>query len=256
MHPIDFLKIKTWIEQWNVDYKIGVDGTLDIEDDIEISGGYEKLPYKFGYCNGSFRVGGIGLKTLENCPEYILDYFSCSFNNLTSLKYCPKEVGGDIFMRSCGITEIDYFPKLIDQNSTKFIDLSHNKISKLKNLPILYQKKIDYSIDISYNKLNSLEGCPDSLLTLECVGNPIKNFKGLKNCKNLICSIDGIENAEDFCFSLPENLEKLYIIESEISSEIFKYNLKEIKKILHSNLKLEHIIGKVVKERDYIIYGV
>ena len=52
-----------------------------------------KLKVKFKTIYGNFDCHGLGLTTLEGCPEYVMFHFDCSSNKLTSLKGAPKRVG-------------------------------------------------------------------------------------------------------------------------------------------------------------------
>jgi hypothetical protein len=69
-------------EKYLENYTINPDNTIDVNGDVNLNdrlGDMEKLPVKFKKVSG---------------------YFDCSWNNLTTLEYCPKFVGehfcGDI----------------------------------------------------------------------------------------------------------------------------------------------------------------
>ena len=46
---------------------------------------------------GDFSCSYNQLTSLEGCPKEVGGGFDCSVNQLTSLKGCPKEVGGDFY---------------------------------------------------------------------------------------------------------------------------------------------------------------
>jgi hypothetical protein len=63
----------------NVDYTINHDDTIDVDDNVFLFfelGNMKKLPVKFGKVSG---------------------FFDCRMNNLTTLEYCPKYIGGNYY---------------------------------------------------------------------------------------------------------------------------------------------------------------
>jgi len=82
----------TWKQ--NAKDEIDVTGDVTLYDIRDI-----KLPFvkdiKFGKIIGSFWCGNNDLISLKDCaPYYVEDEFSCVSNNLSSLEYGPKYVGG------------------------------------------------------------------------------------------------------------------------------------------------------------------
>jgi hypothetical protein len=82
-----------------VDYIINNDGTIDVNGDVYLYGKLlvymKKLPVKFGKVLYSFDCAANNLTTLEYCPKYIGGDLYCAANNLTTLEGCPKYIGGD-----------------------------------------------------------------------------------------------------------------------------------------------------------------
>ena len=68
-------------------YTINDDGTINVDGDVSLyHKGILKIPLKFDKVTG---------------------YFSCAYNNLTSLDGCPKYVGGDFFCHGNKLTTIE-----------------------------------------------------------------------------------------------------------------------------------------------------
>ena len=97
-------EIEAWCEKMGIEnYTINSQGEIDVDgcvnlDNIDI----KELPYKFGRVIGFFSVSNCNLISLKNCPNILYDFFDCSDNYyLDSLKYIPKEVGGNIHCGHC-----------------------------------------------------------------------------------------------------------------------------------------------------------
>jgi len=68
---------------WNKDGSVDVEGYVLVESESKMS----KLPVKFRNVAEFFCCEGLGLETLEGCPDNVGSWFSCADNNLTSLDY-------------------------------------------------------------------------------------------------------------------------------------------------------------------------
>ena len=99
--------IEAWCEEMGIrNYTINDKGEIDVDGDVDLGEDaveFEKLPYKFGTVTGYFDVGyNKKLISLENCPDKVGIWFSCSHcKKLDSLEGCPKEVGGNFYCRYC-----------------------------------------------------------------------------------------------------------------------------------------------------------
>jgi hypothetical protein len=90
---------KQWVE--GVNYHI-VNGKVDVFGVVKgqataVSGvtmiqakSPGRIPFPFGRVVGPFKCLQSRLDSLENCPTSITDYFHCTGNKLTSLKFLPK----------------------------------------------------------------------------------------------------------------------------------------------------------------------
>ena len=96
--------IESWCEEMGIqNYTINSQGEIDVDGSVNLDDTrFKKLPYKFGRVNGYFSINSLNLTSLENCPYYVSQHFSCSFcPQLNSLKECPKKIGGDFSCSNC-----------------------------------------------------------------------------------------------------------------------------------------------------------
>lgn len=91
--------IKKWLDEMDVKrYRINEDMTIDVDGDVDLSTKVkEQLPefVQFNVIYGNFYIDDCDLFHLRGCPTKVLKSFTCSNNSLSSLEFCPKEVGGD-----------------------------------------------------------------------------------------------------------------------------------------------------------------
>ena len=117
-------------------YTINSQGEIDVDGNVYLNDKkFKELPFKFGKINGWFNLGGSkNLTSLKNCPDYVGDYFSCSFClKLDSLEGCPKEVKGNFNCSYC------------------------SQLDSLEGCP----KKVGGHFNCIFcSQLDSLEGCP------------------------------------------------------------------------------------------------
>jgi hypothetical protein len=141
---------KYGIRNWSIN---SLDGLVDVDGDVNcISEGFSKFPLNFGKVTGNFDCGHNGLTSLEGGPHTVDGNFICSANKLTSLDGSPKEVGGNFF---CYLNNLTSF-----EGCTQ---------------------KIGGGLYCSHNKLTSFEGCPKSLISFDCISNPLYNIWRLIN---------------------------------------------------------------------------
>jgi hypothetical protein len=144
--------IEDWCKIFDItDYDINGD-LINVHDDVDMDKkSLSKIPIKFGKVTGNF---------------------SCRFNNLSSLKGCPIEVGREFFCKE-------------------------NKLITLEGGPI----EVGAGFKCDYNLLTSLEGCPkevdgifrcsnNRLTTL--IGGPIMVTDLYRCFNNELISLDGL----------------------------------------------------------------
>ena len=97
--------IEAWCEKMGIeDYTINDKGEIDVNGNVDLRcNDFKELSYKFGKVTGYFDIGeNKKLTSLKNCPNFVGDYFSCSFcPQLDSPKGCPKEVGRSFYCNDC-----------------------------------------------------------------------------------------------------------------------------------------------------------
>jgi len=173
------------------DYTINYDGSIDVDGDVDLRGSgfwkvfnsrsfmnkvnhwtLDELPLKFNKVNGKFDCRYNNLRTLKGCPKEV-DNFFISDNKLESLEGCPKEVerflaGDNMFKDLVGGPEI----VLGDFNVSR----NPNLVS-LKGGP----RKIGGYYDISNTGLLDPNGiCEtknilDQYQTIDCKNTPFSN---------------------------------------------------------------------------------
>lgn len=132
------------------DNNIIIDGDI-IMYDTDLT----KFPVKIYKVNGNIywygHLSGIKygtLETLENFPDIVTGSVLIYKNpKLTSLKYCPKYIGGSLQCDRCNISDISDISEYIGQN----LILSYNPI---KNYDILEKIHIGNILNVLGNNIN------------------------------------------------------------------------------------------------------
>ena len=95
-------KIRKWLDNYKItDYTINKDLSIDVNGHVDFrSSAFDMNPFsnfpdfiQFNNVFGFFTIVNKGFTTLKGCPKYVEFQFCCNRNKLTSLEYCPKEVG-------------------------------------------------------------------------------------------------------------------------------------------------------------------
>ena len=128
-------------------YTINSDGTIDVVGNVVLfNEGLTEIPLRF---------------------NKVSDNFSCSKNKLTSLKGCPKWVGGDFNCNRNQLTSLEFSPEYVGSS----FDCSYNKLSDLTGSP----KEVGINF-FSYDnkKLTNPNGCSEKIgEQLICVNTPL-----------------------------------------------------------------------------------
>lgn len=53
------------------------------------------------------------LTSLKGCPKVVNGAFDCSFNQLTSLEHCPEIVNGSFYCEDNELTSLEHGPKVV-----------------------------------------------------------------------------------------------------------------------------------------------
>ena len=135
-------------------WKLNAEGVVDVDGNIHCfnKGISDFKGIKFGKVSGDFDCSYNNLTSLEGCPKEVSGHFYCYDNNLTSLEGCPKEVGGGFYCHYNSLTSLEFGPEAVNGD---FICYDNN-LTSLEGCP----EKVNGDFDCGYNKLISLEGCP------------------------------------------------------------------------------------------------
>ena len=87
-------------------YTVNDDGSIDVDGDVNLyNKGFVELPLTFNKVTGWFDCGRNNLTSLKGCPRWIGGGFSCRSNNLTSLEFSPDYVGSNFWCRYNNLTD-------------------------------------------------------------------------------------------------------------------------------------------------------
>ena len=86
-------------KKYNItNYTINGDGSIDVNGHVYlINKGLTELPLIFNRVTGDFSCSLNNLTTLKGCPRWIGDRFICFNNRLTSLEFSPEYVGSNFY---------------------------------------------------------------------------------------------------------------------------------------------------------------
>jgi len=148
--------------------------------------------------------------------------FYCSFNQLTSLEFCPKEVGGDFYCFNNQLTSLEFCPKEVGGD----FNCSFNQLTSLEFCP----KEVGGDFGCSRNQLTSLEFCPKEVGGgFNCSNNKLTSLADIhKRLKKM--------NGTFFADSNPikSNVIGLMLV---AGCEEVELDNKEVEKIINKHLK-------------------
>ena len=134
-------------EKYNIkNYTINPDGSIDVDSDVDLAF-YDltELPLTFNKVTGSFSCSYNNLTSLKGCPRWIGGYFSCANNRLPSLEFSPDYVGyfftceyNDLTDNYCDTEIGGGFYTTLEQDGLIFQD---NKATNYNEWRKLYKRK-------------------------------------------------------------------------------------------------------------------
>lgn len=134
--------VRAWLEEYGIkNYTINDDYTIDVYGDVSLSDcNLTEFPsyIQFGTVKGDFYCGFNQLTSLRGCPKKVEGSFNCTYNKLTTLKGAPREVGGNFYCNNNKLTSLEWAPKKVSKkffcegNTIKFIKDDVNKICKVE----------------------------------------------------------------------------------------------------------------------------
>jgi len=168
---------------------------------------------------GDFYCFNNQLTSLEFCPKEVGGSFHCSNNQLTSLEFCPKEVSGNFGCYNNQFTSLEFCPKEVGGNFW----CSDNKLTSLEFCP----KEVGGYFNCSNNQLTSLEFCP-------------KEVGGNFGCYN-----NQLTSLADIHKHLKKMNGKFYAYDNPIKSNVIGLLLvKGCNKVELDNKQVEEILNK------------
>jgi len=136
---------------------------------------------------GDFHCSNNQLTSLEFCPKEVGGDFYCSSNQLTSLEFCPEKVGGNFWCSFNKLTSLEFCPEKVGG----YFYCYNNKLTSLEFCP----EKVGGDFWCSNNKLTSLEFCPkevggdfgcsdNQLTSLADIHKHLKKMNGIFHAHN------------------------------------------------------------------------
>ena len=116
--------------------------------------------------NGDLDISDKGLTSLEGCYKKVEGNFYCSYNKITSFKYCP-DIEGDFSCHNNKITSFEFCPDVEGD-----FNCAYNEITSFKFCP-----DINGDFYCSYNQITSFKYCPDIKGNFYCYDNKITSFE-------------------------------------------------------------------------------
>ncbi len=125
--------------EYNIkNYTINDDMSISVNGNVNLTHRNIKyLPIKFKEVGGNFWCSYNHLTSLKYCPEKVSGDFSCNNNQLTSLKYCPETVGG-FYCSGNQLTSLEYCPESV---GGRFY-CNYNQITNFDGLPEFFERPI------------------------------------------------------------------------------------------------------------------
>jgi len=149
---IDFLNKHT-----NGTWELNPEDLVDIRGDFDCSG--QRLTdfkgIRFGRVSGEFLCYYNDLTTLKGGPQEVGGNFWSQINNLTTLKGSPQKVGGDFWCQLNNLTSLEGIPQEVGGNFGCY----SNDLTTLKGVP----REVGGNFWCYDNKLTTLEGAPQTI---------------------------------------------------------------------------------------------
>ena len=166
------------IEDEENSYIVNVNGNVCL-----IDSNLKSINIQFNEVSGYFDCSYNQLKSLKGCPKVVKDFY-CNYNKLTSLEFSPEIVNGNFNCGKNNLNNLDKGPNLVTGN----YNCSFNFLTSLKGCANIIEGYFDCSFnfliinylkDIEINKIGGLI----YLLENKELGNLqyIKNFEELNN---------------------------------------------------------------------------
>ena len=159
-------------KKYNIqNYTINNDMSVDVEDNVNLNDDkLTEIPFNFNKVNGYFDCSFNNLKTLKGCPKKVNSDFDCSHNDLIDLNYCPSMIEGSMDCSNNKIQSLKESPETLVS-----FHCDNNKLKDLYGSP----KIIKHTFNCTFNKIKSFTGGPERVgVNYSCSDNNIRSFDG------------------------------------------------------------------------------
>ncbi len=153
-------------------YKINSDGSIDVSQDVEVSGmeltDLGELGLVFRVVEGRFICSGNMLTNLLGAPKRIIGSLLCQHNRLTTLEGCPSQVTRVFNCSENQLTSLEHMPVKVWNLMCR-----KNKLATMEYCA----KEIENVLDCSKNELISLKGVPSEMNQFKCSENQLTSLE-------------------------------------------------------------------------------
>ena len=158
-------------------YTINDDLSIDVDGKVDLSHFYYKdddpkkltrLPLNFNIIRGSFDCDFNNLTSLKGCPKIVEGNFHCNNNKLETLEYGPEEVQG---VYNCSTNKLISLKGSPDYINKEFV-CDHTKIKTFDGAP----KYTNYDFFCRANNIRTLDKYPKAGGRIILNGNPIQEI--------------------------------------------------------------------------------
>ncbi len=162
---------------------------------------------------GNFSCTGNQLISLKGAPKMVIGDFNCGYNKLKTLEGCPQKIGGDFFCTGNQLSSLIGGPTYVGRH----YGCGQNRLLTLTGAP----RQINGTFTCSRNHLSNLQDGPESVRGLYfCSNNPLRDLLGAPlTATEIVC-----QNTE-----ISKN--------SVIPTYVFKYTIKGIDTFILSHIK-------------------
>jgi len=209
--------------------RLNLSSTEFNDNTFELDGDDKHLPFQFGIVTGSFLLEKMDyLTTLKGCPRYVGGEFSVTnCESLTSLKHGPEIVGEGYFAYQNSLKTLEGAPKY----TPKQFSVWENELTSLKGGP----EYVGGGYTAQKNYLSNLEGAPIYVgmqfdirqQTVFDFYSDFASYTKLKNLKGIPKYIGTLRMSENNDLNY-DNINEIKYIESPIIGNIPIFNRKFI----------------------------
>lgn len=150
-------EIGQWLEEHNITkYLINEDLSVDVDGAVILNNlGLTELPVQFNIIKTSLYLNDNKLTTLKGCPRQLGGHFIIDHNELVSLEYCPEIIKGNFDCKYNKLESLEYGPKTVGRDYV----CSHNYLKSLEHSP----EHIGNNFDCGSNYIEDLKYLPKTI---------------------------------------------------------------------------------------------